>query len=101
WVSLRNAGAAPSANSSRHATLRIILSPASTARAILGKIERNFARAQSYMPFWTYVLNSVLLVALTTIGTLLSSTFVAYGFARLHWPGRNIAFVIMLATMML
>ena len=30
-----------------------------------------------------------LLVALPRIGTLFSSTFVAYAFARLHWPGRD------------
>jgi ABC-type glycerol-3-phosphate transport system permease component len=43
----------------------------------------------------------VLLVALTTMGMLFSSTFVAYAFARLRWPGRGVALIILLATMML
>jgi multiple sugar transport system permease protein len=47
------------------------------------------------------VRNSALLVALTTLGTLFSASFVAYAFARLHWPGRTVAFGILLATMML
>lgn len=34
-------------------------------------------------------------------GTVLSSSLVAYSFARLRWPGRNILFGVVLATMML
>ncbi len=105
WVSLKNSGDAPPTNNptnrDRHATLRIILSPSSTLSAVLGKVERNFARARDFMPLGRYLFNSIILVALTTIGALLSSTFVAYAFARLHWPGRGVAFVCMLATMML
>jgi multiple sugar transport system permease protein len=101
WVSLKNSGAAPAANQDRHATLRIILSPSSTSQAVLGKLERNFIRAKDFMPLKRYLFNSIVLVALTTIGALLSSTFVAYAFARLNWPGRGVAFVCMLATMML
>jgi multiple sugar transport system permease protein len=35
------------------------------------------------------------------LGTVLSSSLVAYGFARLKWPGRDWLFGILLATMML
>jgi multiple sugar transport system permease protein len=38
---------------------------------------------------------------LTTVGTLFSSAFVAYAFARLNWPGRSVAFLLLLSTMML
>ena len=62
---------------------------------------RNFQRAFDFGPFWLYVRNSLLLVALTTIGTLFSSAFVAYAFARLHWPGRSFAMLLLLSTMML
>jgi ABC-type glycerol-3-phosphate transport system permease component len=81
--------------------LRLTLQPSSTAQAILGKVRFNYARTFRSVPFWKYVANSVMLVALTTVGTLFSSTFVAYAFARLRWPGRSVAFVLMLCTMML
>lgn len=86
---------------SNRAVLRIILSPSSTSRAVFGKVMRNFQRAFDFGPFWLYVRNSLLLVALATIGTLFSSAFVAYAFARLHWPGRSFAMLLLLSTMML
>ena len=102
WVKLRDTGPSPSGYGAEgQATLRVILSPASTWQTALARVERNFGRAMDYMPFWTYVRNSLILVALTTLGTLFSSTFVAYALARLHWPGRNIAMLVMLATIML
>jgi len=82
-------------------TLRLTLSPSSTPRAILGKVIRNYDRAFNSVPFWTYIWNSVLLVVLCTAGSLFSASFVAYAFARLHWPGRSVAFVVLLCTMML
>ena len=38
---------------------------------------------------------------LTIIGTILASSLVAFSFARLRWPGRDVLFVVLLATMML
>ncbi len=52
------------------------------------------------MPFWRYAATSVFLVALNLIGTLFSCSVVAYSFARLRWPGRNMSFGLMMATMM-
>jgi|GEM_PF-547015 len=83
------------------AMLRIIITPSSTAQAIWGKLTRNYIRIFNSIPFWQYLGNSLLLVVLTVTGTLFSSTFVAYAFARLHWPGRSIALLILLSTLML
>jgi multiple sugar transport system permease protein len=100
WVPLQqvpgSAGNPPS-----KATLRIFLTPSGTISAIWGKVYRNYQRAFRAVPFWTYIANSVLLVALRLVGATLSAAFVAYAFARLHWPGRSIAFGLLLATMML
>ena len=38
---------------------------------------------------------------LSTIGAVLSSILVAYGFARFRFPGRNVFFFILLATIIL
>jgi ABC-type glycerol-3-phosphate transport system permease component len=45
--------------------------------------------------------NSLLLVGLNLIGELLAVPLVAYGFARLHFPGRQFLFFVMLGTMMI
>jgi ABC-type glycerol-3-phosphate transport system permease component len=101
WTLLeRQENPSPSSDA-RHATLTVTITPSSTIGAILAKIWRNYDRCIRAVPFWKYVRNSFVLVVLTTVGTLFSSTFVAYSFARLRWPGRGVAMVLMLSTMML
>ncbi|HUH95841.1 MAG TPA: carbohydrate ABC transporter permease [Anaerolineales bacterium] len=51
--------------------------------------------------FWVYFENSLVIAFFTIVGTLLANTPVAYAFARIKFPGREILFVIVLATMML
>ena len=51
--------------------------------------------------FWVYFRNSLVIAFFSIVGTLLSNTPVAYAFARLKFPGRDILFIIILATMML
>ncbi len=50
---------------------------------------------------WAYVFNSIYLAVLTILGQVLSCSLAAYAFARLEWPGRDIIFGVLLATMML
>lgn len=50
---------------------------------------------------WAYVYNSVLLTVLSILGQVLSCSLAAYAFARLRWPGRDLIFGVLLATMML
>ncbi len=61
----------------------------------------NFADSTTYIPFWRYMWNTIAISGLTVLGTVLSCTFIAYGFARIQWPGRNIVFLIYLSTIML
>ena len=51
--------------------------------------------------FWTYFKNTTVIAILAVIGTLVSCAPVAYGFARLRWPGRDIVFLLVLSTIML
>jgi multiple sugar transport system permease protein len=46
-------------------------------------------------------LNSVFVVVLGVLGTLISIAAVAYAFSRIEWPGRNVVFIMMLSTMMI
>lgn len=51
--------------------------------------------------FNTYLLNTVIITTSAIIGVLLSSTFVAYGFARFRFPFRDLLFLLMISTMMI
>jgi multiple sugar transport system permease protein len=62
---------------------------------------QNFITATTYIPFWRYMGNTFFIAIVSIIGTLLSCTLVAYGFARIRWPGRNIFFLLYLSTIML
>jgi len=51
--------------------------------------------------FGTFIMNSLELVILATIGAVLSSAFIAFGFARLKFTGKGFWFAIMMITLML
>jgi multiple sugar transport system permease protein len=53
------------------------------------------------VPFYRFFLNSGYLVVMNMLGYFFSCTLVAYGFARLRAPGKNVLFVILLGTMMI
>lgn len=61
----------------------------------------NYAEVLNLVPFQNYALNTAIVVTGVVIGTLLSCSFCAYGFARLRAPGRNAIFGALMATMML
>jgi multiple sugar transport system permease protein len=51
--------------------------------------------------FWTFLFNTLTVCVLSVIGAVLSNALVAYGFARIKWPGRDAFFALTLATMMI
>jgi multiple sugar transport system permease protein len=59
------------------------------------------SRPSMGVSFWTYVQNSLLIAIFSIIGTLVSCAPAAYGFGRLKWPGRDIVFFVVLATLCL
>lgn len=61
----------------------------------------NYPEALTARPFGRWFLNSFIVMTIATVGNILSCSMVAYSFARLRWPGRDILFVVLLATMML
>ncbi len=52
------------------------------------------------LPFTRFFLNTVYVTVTATVGAVLSSSMVAFAFARLRWPGRDKVFLLVLATMM-
>jgi len=61
----------------------------------------NFRRVFEEMPFGRDLWNTIVYAGLSAIGVLVSSVPVAYALARMRWRGRDIVFLIVLATMML
>lgn len=64
-------------------------------------IWRNYPDVFSYAPFLLYLRNTLIIVVACIIGVTLSSSMVAYGFARLRAPGKDALFILVLSTMML
>lgn len=60
----------------------------------------NYADTLDAQPFGRYFLNTLFITVLTVFGSIISCSFIAYGFARLRFPGRNIMFMLLLSTMM-
>jgi multiple sugar transport system permease protein len=53
------------------------------------------------IPLGRMYLNSMIVTTVTTFGILLTSSLAGYGFAKFQFPGRDILFLIVLATMMI
>ena len=52
-------------------------------------------------PFFLFFRNSAIIATLSTMGVIISSSLVAYPFARLRFRGRDRLFILLLSTMML
>jgi multiple sugar transport system permease protein len=61
----------------------------------------NYAKAVTTIPFFRYMGNTLFIFIFKAIGAALSCSLAAYGFSMLRWPGRDVVFVLVLATMML
>lgn len=61
----------------------------------------NYPAAFAKAPLWLYFRNTMVVCVLAVIGSVLSSSMVAFSFARLRWPGKNVIFALVLVTMML
>jgi ABC-type glycerol-3-phosphate transport system permease component len=62
---------------------------------------QNYIKVVETIPFGNYLKNSLVVTGFSLVGELVSCSLVAYSFARLRYPGRNVLFVLVLATMMI
>lgn len=76
-----------------------------TRQGLLGgwwaKLSRNYWAAFREVAYMRFLMTSFSLAILNIVLAVFSCTLVAYAFARLQWPGRDLCFGILLATMML
>lgn len=61
----------------------------------------NYKYAVTFIDYWSYAKNSIVITAISVIIPTITSAFVGFGFARLRGPGKNVLFLLMLSTMML
>lgn len=54
-----------------------------------------------FVPFLVYARNTLIVTLLCVGGAVASNAIVAYSFARIKWPGRDLFFAVTLATMMI
>lgn len=65
---------------------------------------KNYAEAlgpNSSFKFWVYLRNTLIVGIFSTLGTLITTIFAAFAFARLNFKGKDTLFTIFLATMMI
>jgi len=61
----------------------------------------NYPAALQHMPILLYLRNTMVLCISTVVGAVISSSIVAYGFAKIEFAGQKLFFAIMIATMAL
>ena len=63
-----------------------------------GLVWQNFDQATKTFPFLPYLGNTIFYAALTVFDGVLSNFVIAYGFSRIKWPGRDLLFYPIIAS---
>ena len=61
----------------------------------------NYSQVFQTIPILTYFGNTMVIVTAWVLGGTITCSFVAYGFARTRFPGRDILFLVLLSTLMM
>ncbi len=82
-------------------SVEMTVTRSSLTGAWVDKVLHQYRAVFREIPFGRYIMTSLSLSILSIVLMVFASTMSAYAFARLNWPGRDLCFVIMLATMMI
>ena len=61
----------------------------------------NYTKVFDRVPFVRFYWNTILVTGLAMIGQIAAASLVAFGFARLRFPGRDFLFLVLLSTIMI
>jgi multiple sugar transport system permease protein len=61
----------------------------------------NFQSVFDQVPYAQFMLNSLKLAVVVTIGQLITCSMAAYAFARLRFPGKNLLFMLLISALMI
>lgn len=67
----------------------------------LAPVWTNFSDVWTLIKFPRLLFNTIAIAVIGTIGTVVSCSLVAYGFARFRFPGRSVLFTLLIATIFL
>ena len=62
---------------------------------------KNFSAVFELIPFWRYLINTLIIAGLSVFGMLLASPLVAYSLSKIGWRGQRPLLIIVMSTMML
>lgn len=62
---------------------------------------KNFEDVFEQVPYHLFMFNSLKLAIIVTVGQLITCSMAAYAFARIQFPGRNVLFFLLLASLMI
>ncbi|MBV7339923.1 carbohydrate ABC transporter permease [Chloroflexi bacterium TSY] len=60
----------------------------------------NYDQVFERIPFWQQIGNSAVVAVTIVVGQLITTSLAGYAFARLEFPGKNVLFWLVMATMM-
>lgn len=61
----------------------------------------NYLEVFRRLPFHRFIINTLFVTTMGTLGSVISSLLVGFGLAKIRWPGRNLLFSVVIGTMML
>jgi multiple sugar transport system permease protein len=61
----------------------------------------NFVVVWQRAPFFTFLINTLIVAGLSIVGDVVTASLVAYGFARFRFPGRDVLFLLVLSVLIL
>lgn len=98
YHALREVG--PAAAGCGNFAVHLVATPLTHTQAWLAKLQLNYRQTFREVPYERYIATSFSLAILNIILTIFCCSLVAYGFARLRWPGREFCFLLLLGTLM-
>ena len=57
----------------------------------------NYIKIFQTVPFFLYIRNTLFLIVVNIIGTIISAPLVAYSITKVDWKGRNLVFMLIMA----
>ena len=86
---------------SGQAKIEVTLVNTAASTKVWDKATANYFTSLNYIPFWRYLGTSVFLTIMNVLLAMFSCSLIAYAFARLKWPGREVCWAILLGTIMI
>ncbi len=61
----------------------------------------NFGKVTTQVPYFRFILNSLIVAGTITVAQLITCSTAGYAFARLRFPGKDIAFALVIGSLMI